>query len=171
MTDKVVKQIQRLLDGLGHSPGKIDGIWGSRSQAALDAAEKQYCKQSSFDTLVETTLNWWKDIKYFNRSEFACPCGRCGGFPVEPEELLVRTEDKVRAHFGKAAHNSSGVRCKAHNDELPNSAKQSRHLYGKAVDFRIDGVSSSKLLAYVKTLPDVRYCYAIDGSYVHMDIL
>lgn len=173
MTDKVVKQIQRLLDGLGHSPGKIDGIWGSRSQAALDAAEKQYCKQNSFDSLVEATVgDWWNDIKYFKRSEFRCKCGGkyCDGYPAEPQEILLRAADKVREHFGKPMLLSSGLRCEVWNAKQGGVAG-SRHRLGKAMDFCIPGVSAAKIDAYVGSLPEIRYHYCIDGSYVHMDIL
>ena len=89
---------------------------------------------------------------------------------MEPEETLVRLADKVRDHFGAPLIVSSGVRCQAHNDELPGSAKNSYHLRGKAADFRVRGISGAKLLAYVKTLP-IHYAYQINGSdFVHMDV-
>jgi uncharacterized protein YcbK (DUF882 family) len=47
----------------------------------------------------------------------------------------------------------------------------SRHLEGKAMDFSIRGKTSAQVLAYVQKQPEIRYAYAIDGSYVHMDIL
>ena len=109
-------------------------------------------------------------VKYFSRSEFRCPCGRCGGFPVEPEERLVRLADMVRQHFDAPATVSSGVRCQAHNDELPGSVKNSYHVRGKAMDFCVRGVSGATLLAYVRQLPGVHYAYQIDDSFVHMDV-
>ena len=91
-------------------------------------------------------------------------------FAKAPEETLVRLADKVRADFDAPATVSSGVRCQAHNDELPGSAKNSYHVRGKAMDFCIRGVPGAKLLAYVKTLP-VHYTYQINGSdFVHMDV-
>ena len=115
---------------------------------------------------------WWAEIQYFRRDEhgIACPCGRCGGFPAEPTEKLMRLADKVRGLAGAPMNPSSTVRCQDHNDELSGSAKNSRHLSGKAMDFCIRGWTSAKTLALVKQQPDVRYAYAIDDNFVHMDV-
>ena len=75
---------------------------------------------------------------------------------------------EVREHFGAPALPSSGVRCPEHNKEV-GGVWNSFHLAGKALDFRIQGRSAAEVLAFVKTLP-VHYAYAIDGSYVHMDV-
>ena len=157
---------------------KVDGVYGDGTHArVLEVIATG--ETPAVDTTPETasgqppdTGTWWDDIKYFRRSDpyIGCPCGKCGGFPVEPDENLVRLADKVREHFGAPATVSSGVRCQAHNDELPGSAKNSYHLRGKAMDFCVQGVSGAKLLAYVKTLP-VHYAYQINGSdFVHMDV-
>ena len=161
----------------------VDGIFGAATEKrileviatgekpvvtnnATTAGEKPVVAKNA----TTTPSDWWKDIRYFRRKEFRCPCPRCGGFPVEPEETLVRLADQVREHFGAPVMVSSGVRCQAHNDELPGSAKNSYHVKGKAMDFCVRGVSGDKLLAYVKTLP-VHYAYRIgDSDYVHMDV-
>lgn len=175
-----VLQMQCLLSYLGYNPGVIDGVDGPNTQKALaDFAADYGVGVDGLAGAVGGTVprlagrekkDWWDDIEYFTRDEFRCPCGRCGGFPVEPEEKLVRLEDKVRRHFGRPARNSSGVRCEKHNAEV-GGAPGSRHKLGKAVDFCIPGVSAAKIDAYVGSLRDVRYHYCIDGSYVHMDIL
>ena len=179
-------QKQCLLRYLGYYTGNIDGLWGQQSQRATIDFQRVYMEQTEVDgifgaatekrileviTAGETPKdNWWQDIRYFQRAEFRCPCGRCGGFPVEPSEALVKLADMVRAHFDAPATVSSGVRCQAHNDELPGSAKNSYHVRGKAMDFCVRGVSGAKLLAYVKTLP-IHYAYQINGSdFVHMDV-
>ena len=188
------RQIQALLVYLGYDPGEVDGLPGKNTRRAvlafqaqeglaqdgspgpltqaalLEAVAKGRFREEAARTLEETTGTWWDEIRYFSRDEFRCPCGRCGGFPVEPDETLVRLADRVREHFGAPANVSSGVRCQAHNDELSGSAKNSYHLRGKAMDFAVRGVSGSKLLAYVKT-QRVHYAYQISGSdYVHMDV-
>lgn len=113
----------------------------------------------------------WSGIRYFTRGEFACKCGRyCNGFPAEPEEKLVRIADDVRQHFGAAAIVTSGVRCEKHNANV-GGVSNSRHLSGKAMDFRITGRSAVEVLSYVNQLPDIRYAYAIDSDHLHMDIL
>lgn len=192
------KQKQALLAYLGYYSGPLDGLWGQQSQRATIDFQRAYMDSPDgifgpetekrildviatgekpvvkdyFTTADKTsaTAGWWKDIRYFQRSEFRCPCGKCGGFPAEPSETLVRLADKVRAHFNAPATVSSGVRCQAHNDELPGSAKNSYHVRGKAMDFCVRGVSGATLLAYVKTLP-VHYAYQIGNSdFVHMDV-
>ena len=113
--------------------------------------------------------DWWKGIKHFSRNEFRCPCGRCGGFPVEPDRELVELADEVREELGVMPV-SSGVRCQEHNDELPGSVPNSRHVRAKAMDFRVEGKTSAEVLAHVRTKPNVRYAYAIDELYIHMDV-
>lgn len=65
---------------------------------------------------------------------------------TSPKQRHHRVADRVRAHFGTPATVSSGVRCHAHNDELPGSTKNSYHVKGKAMDFCVRGVSGAKLL-------------------------
>ena len=175
------KQKQLLLAFLGFYEGSVDGIFGPESQAATRAFQEEagLAPDGIFGKLTESAIrkaigetggDFWEGIENFTREEFACPCGRCGGFPAEPSEALVKLADMVRAHFDAPATVSSGVRCQAHNDELPGSAKNSYHVKGKAMDFCVQGVSGVKLLAYVKTLP-VHYAYQINGSdFVHMDV-
>lgn len=155
----------------------VDGIFGAETEKrileVIATGEKPAAETSSVSDSgvnVDTVPGFWKDIRYFTRSEFRCPCGKCGGFPVEPDETLVRLADQVRDHFGAPVMVSSGVRCQTHNDELPGSAKNSYHVKGKAMDFCVRGISGAKLLAYVKTLP-VHYAYQIKGSdFAHMDV-
>lgn len=113
--------------------------------------------------------DWWEDIQYFSRKEFACKCGSCGGFPAEPEEKLVRAADRLRRDFGAAVLVSSGVRCVSHNANV-GGVSNSRHLTGKAMDFRVAGKTAAQVLSYVNQQPVIRYAYAIDQNFVHMDV-
>lgn len=187
------KQVQLLLEYISiedndklYSPNGIDGSFGPKTQAAINHVKATYgCDETGLVGIVAKTVtklkkpvevkttsgDFWDDIKYFTEKEFICPCGRCGGLPVRPVEKLVRTADRVRAQAGRPAHVSSGVRCVAHNAELPGSAANSRHLKGWAMDFCIDGMSSTQLLALVQAQPEVAYSYKIDNSFVHMDVI
>ena len=124
---------------------------------------------------VSTTTNkntgtWWDEIEYFTRNELKCKCGRyCDGFPAEPKEMLVKLADRARKHFGKPAHNVSCLRCRQHNANSGGVAN-SQHMYGEAMDIRIDGVSGDVLLAFFKQQPEVRYAYKINTTNVHFDI-
>lgn len=193
-----IRQIQNLLDYLGYEPGVIDGAMGRNTQAAVLRFQRQESLEQDGRPGPETQAallaavaegrmytpatdekpssgqppDWWAQIKYFKRSDpgIRCPCPRCGGFPVEPTERLMRLADSVREQAGVPMNPSSTVRCQAHNDELRGSAKNSRHLSGRAMDFCLNGWSSAKTLALVRKQPGVHYAYAIDDSYVHMDV-
>lgn len=180
-------QVQHLLCYLSYDPGPVDGLDGPKTRKAVTAFWKEFFGLTAEDTAGEklwaalqravgsgwvrpgNAEGFWKDIPHFRREEFRCPCGRCGGFPVEPEERLVRLAEKVRTHFGVPVTVSSGVRCQAHNREVGGVAN-SRHLLGKAVDISARSVSAKGLLDYVQSLDGVRYAYGIDDSYVHMDV-
>ena len=189
------RQIQALLVYLGYDPGEVDGLPGKNTRRAvlefqmaegltadgspgpltqaalLEAVACGRCRQAQASG-AQTVPEWWADIRYFKRTDsgIACPCGRCGGFPVEPTERLMRLADRVREAAGAPMCPSSTVRCQAHNDELSGSVPNSRHLSGKAMDFCIRGWGADRTLALVRQQPEVRYAYAIDNRYVHMDV-
>ena len=196
-----IKQKQNLLAYLGYYVGNIDGVWGTLSKTATKAFQKDFgltadgvcgtdtekalkhtvCygiakKDDTTETTEVTTKKetgtFWDDIKYWSREEFRCQCGGryCNGFPAEPDEKLVRLADDVRGHFGKPGHRSSGLRCTQWNS-IQGGVSNSKHMYGKALDFRIEGKSSSQVLDYVLSLSGVNYAYAIDSQHVHMDVL
>lgn len=176
-----IKQKQCLLCYLGYYDGAIDGIWGEGSTAATREFQKvhgltadsvfgQDTESKILEVITASTGDWWDEIKFFHPSEFACKCGRyCDGFPAEMDRTLVRVADRVREHFGAAVIVSSGLRCKKHNANVGGVAN-SRHLCGKAMDFRVAGKTAASVLEFVQKQPEIRYAYAIDGSYVHMDV-
>lgn len=118
-----------------------------------------------------TTGTFWDGIKHFTRAEFKCKCGGryCNGYPAEMQEAVVKIADAAREHFGRPAHVISGLRCKqwnAHEGGVANS----QHMYGEAIDLRIDGVDSETLRQFVATQPGHRYSYRINDTNVHFDI-
>lgn len=184
-----IKQKQHLLAYLGYYTGAVDGIWGNRSrQAAIDfqhdymePEDSQFGLQSEERILKviadreepkhpETAEDtFWQSVQYFHRGEFACKCGNCGGFPKEPDQILIRLAERTRQHFDAPVLVSSGVRCTAHNAAV-GGVSNSRHLLGKAMDFCVRGYPAQTVLAYLKQQGELRYAYAIDESYVHMDV-
>ncbi len=179
------KQHQCLLGCLGYYQGAMDGIWGPESRKA--AREFQKAQGLTADGVIgkesEKALlraiaqlgnqkepEQWQGIRNFTRQEFACQCGRyCNGFPTEPDPGLLKLAQQVRDHFGSPVTVSSGLRCQKHNANV-GGVSNSRHLSGKAMDFSVAGKSSAQVLAYVTRLSGLRYAYAIDSQYVHMDV-
>ena len=182
LTHDIIAKLQKSL-----TDGKmsIDGLAGSETKEYIEQWQKTHgfietgiADKPTLNLIlsVETdkqpteTVDTWANVKYFSRREFACKCGRyCNGFPVEPNMSLIEQADIVREHFGTPVFVSSGVRCKQHNANV-GGVSGSRHKSGKAMDFRVEGKSANTVLKYIKTLPNIRYAYAIDGSYVHMDV-
>lgn len=114
----------------------------------------------------------WDSIEHFTKDEFACKCGGkyCDGYPVEPSWDLVEVAVLIRDHFGVPVIISSGIRCKQHNANV-GGVWNSYHTTGKAMDIYVTGKSANQVLAFVNTLPGIHYAYAIDSSYVHVDVM
>lgn len=186
-TKKEIKQRQCLLFYLGYYVGEVDGVWGQLSKTALRSFKGDFgglAVNDTYDTNTEKALkhavcygiskkqeavqsgDFWSGIKYFKKEEFRCRCG-CGADTME-KKLILEAED-VRVHFGAPVTVSSGRRCANHNARV-GGVSNSRHLKGKAMDFCVKGRSSKEVLEYVQKKPNIRYAYAIDGSYVHMDV-
>lgn len=178
------KQIQCLLVYLGYDPGQIDGIDGKKTRAALAAFRADYGVGA--DGLVGAVAgtiakldkpqsgSWWDDIKYFSRDEpnIRCPCPRCIGKQEDPTEALMKTADRIREELGPMVP-SSVRRCQEHNDELPGSAKNSRHIVGKAMDFNCTKSTPAQIevcLARKKRAGEIRYWYRMSNGWYHFDI-
>lgn len=188
------RQKQNLLQYLGYYNGTPDNIWGENSRKATEAFQRDYELDIDgiFGSATEARIleviasgeelqppagtgTFWDHIRYWRREEFRCRCGSyhtpyCDGFPVEPDQTLVELADDIRAHFGRPAHPSSGIRCRQHNADQPGAAPNSRHLQGKALDFFVEGVSGEELRSYAAADPRCNYAYVISGNYVHVDV-
>jgi len=203
-----VTQQQCLLVYLGYDTGGVDGIWGPKSIGATKAVQSAYGLISTgiFDEALGARIresigagteiyasgknagmsdcnseSWWKYIRHFTKPEFRCPCGKCGGFPVNPEERLVLAMDAMREALGVPVivvppdghSGGSGVRCQAYNDSLPGSVPNSRHVQGKAADFSAPGVSAATIESYLAGIQSrgvIRYWYRISPGAYHMDV-
>ena len=152
---------QHLLAFLKFYKGQCDGIWGPLSKQAMTEFQTRFgglepngqlnedsgkalrhavaYMYDEADTVPETTGNFWDKIEFIDREEFRCQCGGkyCNGFPVEPQELMVRTVNEIRRRLGVpitiVESGGSGVRCKQHNTNVGGVAN-SLHLTGNAAD-------------------------------------
>lgn len=187
------KQVQCLLTYLGYDPGVIDDQWGTMSTEACRAFQADYgltvdgiCGTMTQKMLVAAvagtavkvekpqTGSWWDSIKYFKPDEenICCPCPRCVGKREYPTEALMRTADSIREELGPMIP-SSVRRCQEHNDELSDSAKNSRHIIGKAMDFNAPKSTPAQIeacLARRKAAGEIRYWYRMDSGWYHFDI-
>jgi len=88
--------------------------------------------------------------KHFSRSEFSCrgtDCDCKGTFNTVDTELL-RILEAIRAHFDRPITVNSGCRCLDHNAAVGGAMPTdgvggSQHLYGRAADIVVDGISPS----------------------------
>lgn len=128
---------------------KVDGICGAETEKALTHAVcygmpakkvEVTTKEEVVISKTETTTGtFWDEIEFFEREEFRCQCrGKyCSGFPVEPEEDLVRVCNEIRRRLGVPVSivdsGGSGVRCPQHNATV-GGVGNSNHLYGRAAD-------------------------------------
>ena len=103
--------------------------------------------------------------KNFNRSEFKCRCG-CGRDTVDGE--LVEKLEEVRVRFARPVSISSGHRCHVHNANVGGSTG-SQHLYGRAADFSIEGVSPVDIAKFIDSKYGNQYGLGIYSSWVHLD--
>ena len=161
-----------------------DGVWGAQTETAIleavytydvDAPIQEENVPATDDDSINAELSrLFKGIRYWSPEEFRCRCGEyhkpyCNGFPVLPDRTLLELVDDIRHDAGRPGHRSSAIRCHQHNIDSKGVA-DSRHKTGKALDFYIEGMSGSKLLAAAKADPRTRYAYIIEGAWVHVDV-
>lgn len=160
-----IEQIQCLLKFLGYYTGLVYGIFGNKTLDAVICFQDDFGGIAVDGDPGEETqkalrhavaygmperkpqdepagVDFWEDDppEYFEKKEFRCPCGECDGFPVEPQEAMVRAVNEIRRRLGVPVtivrddgSGGSGVRCAKHNAEVGGVAN-SQHLYGLAAD-------------------------------------
>lgn len=101
----------------------------------------------------------------FKVREFACTDGTD---PIFIDSDLVDVLQKIRAHFGKPVTINSAYRTPTKNKACGGSV-YSQHLYGKAADIRISGVSPKKVAAYAEKLLVNRGGIGIYSTFTHID--
>lgn len=87
--------------------------------------------------------------EHFKVREFRC---KDGSDPVFIDTELVDILEKIRVHFAKPVTITSAFRTASHNATVAKAAKYSQHLYGKAADIQVQGISVESVAAYAETL-------------------
>lgn len=104
--------------------------------------------------------------KNFKREEFECGCG-CGKNTVDAELLTVL--ERMRTYFNAPIVINSGNRCERFNKKIggrPNSF----HLYSKAADIKVKGVSARDVQVYLRNKYKGRYGIGSYDSFTHIDV-
>ena len=101
----------------------------------------------------------------FRVREFAC---NDGTDPIFIDSELVTVLQKIRNHFGKPVTITSAYRTPPHNSR-EGGTTYSQHLYGKAADIKISGVTPKKVADYAETLLD-KGGIGIYNTFTHIDV-
>lgn len=102
----------------------------------------------------------------FRVREFAC---KDGSDPIFIDSELVSVLQKIRNHFGKAVTITSAYRTPAHNSKVDGTT-YSQHLYGKAADIKISGVTPKKVAACAEALLPDKGGIGIYDTFTHIDV-
>lgn len=101
----------------------------------------------------------------FKVKEFAC---KDGSDPIFIDTELVTVLQKIRTHFGKPVTITSAYRTPPHNSR-EGGTTYSQHLYGKAADIKISGVTPKKVADYAETLLESGGI-GIYNTFTHIDV-
>ena len=102
----------------------------------------------------------------FKVREFACSDG---SDPIFIDSELVTVLQKIRTHFGKAVTVTSAYRTPPHNKSCGGTS-YSQHLYGKAADIKVSGVSPQTVAAYAEKLLPGNGGIGIYNTFTHIDV-
>ena len=102
----------------------------------------------------------------FRVREFACTDG---SDPIFIDTDLVAILQKIRTHFGKAVTITSAYRTPTKNKACGGTT-YSQHLYGRAADIKISGISPKKVAAYAETLLPNKGGIGIYDTFTHIDV-
>ena len=102
----------------------------------------------------------------FRVREFACSDG---SDPIFIDSELVTILQKIRTHFGASVTITSAYRTPPHNKSVGGTT-YSQHLYGKAADVKVKGVTPKKVAAYAETLLKNKGGIGTYSTFTHIDV-
>lgn len=102
----------------------------------------------------------------FKVKEFACTDGTD---PIFIDSDLVNVLQKIRSHFGKTVTITSAYRTPGKNKAVGGQT-YSQHLYGRAADIKVKGVTPKKVAAYAETLLKNKGGIGTYSTFVHIDV-
>ena len=102
----------------------------------------------------------------FKVREFACTDG---SDPIFIDSDLVDVLQKIRTYFGTAVTITSAYRTPPRNKAVGGET-YSQHLYGRAADIKVKGVTPKKVAAYVEKIMPKSGGIGIYSTFVHVDV-
>ena len=119
------------------------------------------------DNITGMRTEFVKELRNFSEKELTCPCCKTGGLT---SKMATRLQ-ALRDYLDKPLKVTSGYRCKKFNDSLPNAAKFSQHLLGKAVDISTGKMNSAEKSHLLK----VAKAFGFKGigvypNHIHLDL-
>ena len=100
----------------------------------------------------------------------ACPCCNAFQFKEKFWKRLQVLRDIMDKPFITDRKGGSGFRCRIFNNSLPNSANNSRHLYGDAIDISTHGWSGEEKRFLVELAIQFEFSVGIYKSWFHLDL-
>lgn len=157
-----VKELQNGLTARGYSLGKADGDFGSKTEAAV----KAFQKDAGLTTDGEVGKNTKKALdnikvlsvktdgnkavsKNFKVKEFACKDG--SDQLVLDEDFVSSKLQKIRTHFGAPITINSAYRNATYNKKVGGSSN-SYHVKGRAFDIVVKGKTPAEVARYAKSI-------------------
>lgn len=108
--------------------------------------------------------------KNFTDKELSCRCG-CGA--IIEDEVFLHNLQRLRDQFGFKMPVTSGKRCADYNEKVSKTGRTGPHVVHSAVDIRIFGERSVKLigLAYIHGFDGIgsNQKGPYSGRFIHLD--
>ena len=102
----------------------------------------------------------------FRVKEFACTDG---SDPIFIDSELVTILQNIRTHFGRAVTITSAYRTPPKNKACGGTT-YSQHLYGKAADIKVSGITPKKVAEYAETLLQGKGGIGSYDTFTHIDV-
>lgn len=102
----------------------------------------------------------------FRVREFACTDG---SDPIFIDTELVKILQKIRNHFGKSITITSAYRTPTKNKTVGGET-YSQHLYGRAADIKVKGVTPKAVATYANKLMPNKGGIGTYSTFTHVDV-
>jgi zinc D-Ala-D-Ala carboxypeptidase len=158
-----VKTAQTILNNAGFNCGEVDGIFGSKTEAATRAY--QAARGLVVDGVIGAktwaalnaegakTASTEPNTEHFKLSEFDCHDGT--KVPAQYYgnlQSLMKELEKIRAIWNKPITIRSGYRTLAYNRAIGNTTDHSQHLTANAADIVVKGVPAATVYAKLDSM-------------------